>query len=194
MSGIKNVCVYCGSSGNVRDSYRQSAIDFGHMLASTDRTLVYGGGRVGLMGLVADSTLEKGGKVLGVIPEFLDDLEVGHTGVSELITTPNMHDRKMIMAERSDAFVALPGGLGTLDETFEILTWKQLRLHDKPVIILNIDGYWDHLVELIHNQVNENFAKPENLQLFEVVNTVEEAFDALEKAPAPTHNIESKWT
>ena len=194
MSGIKSVCVYCGSSSDVRESYRQCAVDFGKKLAQTGRSLVYGGGRVGLMGLVADATITEGGEVLGVIPEFLRNLEVGHGGVTELVVTDSMHERKMIMAERADAFIALPGGLGTLDETFEILTWKQLRLHDKPVIILNIEGYWDALVELINNQVRENFAKPANLDLFQVVNSVEEAFEALEKSPAPTHDIESKWT
>ncbi|RED53606.1 TIGR00730 family Rossman fold protein [Aestuariispira insulae] len=194
MPNIKSVCVYCGSSSNVRESYRQCAIDFGRQLAESGRSLVYGGGKVGLMGLVADSTINNGGEVLGVIPEFLRDLEVGHGGVTELVITENMHERKMIMAERADAFVALPGGLGTLDETFEILTWKQLKLHDKPVIILNIDGYWDSLIELIHKQVAENFAKEANLELFQVVTSVEEAIEALEKSPAPTHDIESKWT
>lgn len=194
MTGISSVCVYCGSSDKVKESYRQAAVDLGTKLAARDMELVYGGGRVGLMGLVADGVIQGGGKVYGVIPRFLDNLEVAHEGVTELVLTENMHERKMLMAERADGFIVLPGGLGTLDETFEILTWKQLRLHDKPVVILNIDGYWDALVELIHNQVNENFAKPANLDLFVVVNSVEEALEALDKSPAPTHEIASKWT
>lgn len=194
MTTITSVCVYCGSSDNVKESYRAAASELGRKLAERKIELVYGGGRVGLMGLTADGVVENGGKVYGVIPRFLDSLEVAHAGVTELVLTENMHERKMLMAERADGFIVLPGGLGTLDETFEILTWKQLRLHDKPIVILNIDGYWDALVELIHNQVKANFAKPSNLDLFMVVNTVDEALDALAKSPKPTHEIASKWT
>ena len=194
MSEIKSICVYCGSSGKVRETYRETAINLGKLMAESGIRLVYGGGQVGLMGLVADSVMSNGGEVTGIIPHFLDELEVGKSDVTQFIKTDNMHDRKMKMAELSDAFIALPGGLGTLDETFEILTWKQLGLHSKPILILNVDGYWDDLLKLIDHQISENFARPENRQLFDVATTPDEAVKVLLEATPFNHNIESKWT
>jgi len=193
MSEIKSICVYCGSNGDVRESYRESATSLGKLMADNGIRLVYGGGQVGLMGLVANSVMANNGEVTGIIPEFLDKLEVGKSDVTEFIKTDNMHDRKMKMAELSDAFIVLPGGLGTLDETFEILTWKQLGLHKKPVLILNIDGYWDNLIKLIDHQITEKFAKPENRNLFNVSTTPEEAIKLLQNIEPYDHKVETKW-
>ena len=193
MAEMKSVCVYCGAAGSVSPAFRDAATELGRGIAGEGLRLVYGGGRVGLMGLVADAALAAGGQVTGVIPDFLDELEVAHPGVTELIRTGTMHERKMHMARLSDAFLVLPGGFGTLDETFEILTWKQLRLHDKPVVLLNINGFWDGLVALINHQAAENFVRPEHLSLFSVANGVEAALKALRNAPAATHDISRKW-
>lgn len=191
---ISSACVYCGSSGKVRESYRKAAADMGGELARNGIRLVYGGGKVGLMGICADAALSAGGEVTGIIPYFLDEMEVGHGAVTELIRTDNMHDRKRRMADLSDAFIVLPGGLGTLDETFEILTWRQLGLHDKPVVIVNIEGYWNSLISLIRHQVEENFARPANLDLFSVVDSVDAVLPALRSMPKSRRQLDGKWT
>ncbi len=160
-------------------SYRIAAEALGQKLAEAGIRLIYGGGDIGLMGTVAQATLDHGGQVTGIIPRFLDDLEVGKQGVTELIRTDDMHSRKERMAELSDGFIVLPGGLGTLDETFEILTWKQLKLHKKPVIVLNINSYWDHFVHLVEHQVREGFVSQEHLNLFQVCDSVEDALATL---------------
>src|ERR1700687_244226 len=148
MALVKRICVYCGSSGRVNEAYRAAATRLGMVLARAGIELIYGGGRVGLMGLVADAALAEGGRVTGIIPMHLHDREVGHTGLTELVVVDNMHNRKRRMFELADAFAVLPGGLGTLDETLEIITWKQLGLHDKPVVIVDVAGYWTPLIEL----------------------------------------------
>ncbi|MEC9267887.1 MAG: TIGR00730 family Rossman fold protein [Alphaproteobacteria bacterium] len=178
-SRVRSVCVYCGSSHGVRPSFSDAATRLGAQLAEAGIRLVYGGGAVGLMGVVAQSVLDSGGQVTGIIPDFLDRAEVGKTNLTELIKTETMHDRKAIMAERSDGFVVLPGGLGTLDETFEILTWKQLQLHNKPIVLVNVEGYWDHFVHLVEHQVREGFVRERYLQFFRIVDTVEEVVPAL---------------
>jgi len=193
MSQIRSLCVYCGSSGRGRPSHHEAAMRLGGILAKAGVRLVYGGGRIGMMGLVADAVLAGGGEVVGIIPRFLDQVEVGHSGVSRLLVTENMHERKEKMAELSDAFLILPGGLGTLDETFEILTWKQLQLHDKPVVIADIDGYWQPLVSLIDRMIEENYAKPEHRELFRVVASVDEVLPALEAMPEFRTEVEAKW-
>ncbi len=193
MSEIRTLCVYCGSSQRGKESHREAAVRFGSIMADSGIRLVFGGGRVGLMGLIADSVLAGGGEVVGIIPRFLDQVEIGHNEVTELIVTENMHDRKAKMAQLSDGFVILPGGLGTLDETFEILTWKQLQLHDKPIVIVDLDGYWKPLVDLIDHMVAEDYARPENRDLFRVVAGVEDVLPALEAMPAFTHEVEAKW-
>src|SRR3954449_3401921 len=139
---ISRVCVYCGSAGAVGERYRDAARELGTALARAGITVVFGGGRIGLMGLLADAALDAGGKVVGVMPGSLRDAELAHPGLTELVITGSMHERKRVMAERSDAFAVLPGGIGTLDEMFEIVTWRQLGLHDKPVFLVDIDGYW----------------------------------------------------
>ena len=194
MSALNSVCVYCGASGKVRESYKTAARDLGKKLADNKTTLIYGGGDVGIMGIVANSVMKNEGEVIGIIPKFLDELEVGHRGLSELILTENMHERKNLMAEKSDAFVVMPGGLGTLEEFFEMITWKQLGLHDKPIVIFNVEGYWDALVELIDHQIAENFARPENRDLFSVALTADEVIEQLQAAPKPTGDVASKWT
>ncbi len=189
----RRICVFCGSSSRVDPRYRDAATALGHLLAERGDELIYGGGRVGLMGLVADAALERGARVTGVIPRFLMNLEVGHGAVSELVVTESMHDRKAVMYERADAFVVLPGGLGTLDETLEVLTWSQLRLSSKPVIIVDIAGYWQPLLALIEHSIESGFTRPANRDLYRVVATVDDVFDALAGFPVSTADVSSKW-
>lgn len=154
---MKSVCVFCGSSDGARPAYADAARAFGRMLAVRGLTLVYGGGNVGMMRQLADAVLEAGGRVVGVIPEQLVDRERAHRGVSELRVVGSMHERKALMVALSDAFIALPGGFGTLDELFEVLTWAQLGLHHKPCALLNVDGYFDHLVSLVERARVDGF-------------------------------------
>jgi uncharacterized protein (TIGR00730 family) len=160
------VCVYCGSSAGNDPRFAAVARDFGAMLARAGIGVVYGGGRVGLMGAVADAALEAGGEVIGVIPRFLEEREVAHRGV-DLRVVESMHERKQLMSELSDAFVALPGGFGTFEEFFEIVTWVQLRLIDAPCIIANVDGYYDALVALIDGAVENGFINAANRAIVE---------------------------
>ena len=190
---INSVCVYCGSANRVADPFKQVARAIGHALAEKRKRVVYGGGRVGLMGIVADSALAAGGEVIGVIPEHIQNREVQHTGLTELHVVENMHTRKRIMVERSDAFLVLPGGLGTLDETFEVLTWKQLQLHTKPIVIYNAEGYWDQLIELIRQLVTTGFAQPSNLELFTVVDNIDAMFAAFDVPSLPQGDLTAKW-
>src|SRR5437763_10703149 len=160
MSSIRRLCVYCGSSGAVDRQYREAATELGARLAAAGIGLVYGGGRDGLMGLLADAVLAGGGEVTGIIPARLRDAELAHLGATELVVVESMHDRKRLMAERADAFAVLPGGVGTLDETFEIITWRQLGLHDKPIFIVDVAGYWRPLRDLLDHIVGHGFAAP----------------------------------
>ena len=189
MNKPTSVCVYCGSSSRVAEVHKEAAHALGEGLAQRGIQLVYGGGRVGLMGIVADAAIAAGGKVVGIIPEHIQSAEVEHTGLTELHVVDSMHTRKRIMAERSDAFVVLPGGFGTLDEAFEILTWKQLELHDKPVVIADVDGYWRPLLGLIDHMVAQGFARPSNRDLFTVVDQLDDVYEALENAPAPARPV-----
>ena len=189
MAEINSVCVYCGSSSNTRASHRQAAAEFGTLLAAEGVSLIFGGGRVGLMGLAADATLNSGGRVIGVIPEFLAAREVAHTKCTELHTTVTMHERKQKMADLSDAFVILPGGLGTLDEMFEIITWRQLSLHQKPIIIANIDGYWDPLEKLIENMSSENYISRDHNNLITFVSCIEKVLPILRAMPSASSHI-----
>ncbi|MBI2234242.1 MAG: TIGR00730 family Rossman fold protein, partial [Micavibrio aeruginosavorus] len=161
---IKNVCVYCGSAGNVAEIYRDAATQLGRILVKNGLSLVYGGGRVGLMGLVADAVLHEGGKAYGIIPHHIAAREVSHTGLTELHVVETMHERKKMMVDRADAFVILPGGLGTMDEFFEIMTWRQLGLQDKPVVVVNIEGYWTPLLRMIDHLIEEWFAREADRQ------------------------------
>ena len=160
MRTLRRVCVYCGSSDNVNLAYREAAASMGSLLASRGIGVVYGGGRVGLMGEVANAALAAGGQVIGVIPEKLRALEVGHDGLSELFVVDSMHTRKAMMAQLSDAFIALPGGFGTLVELFEVTTWTQLNYHTKPVGLLNVAGFYDHLLAHLDRAAAEGFIRP----------------------------------
>ena len=152
-----NICVYCGSRPGLLPAYAQAARVLGQAIASQGHGLVYGGGNVGLMGIVADAVLAAGGPVVGVIPQALVQREVGHLGLSEQHVVPDMHVRKRLMAERADAFIALPGGIGTLEELFEVWTWRQLGYHDKPVGLLNVAGFYDHLLHFMDHTVGQGF-------------------------------------
>lgn len=190
---IRSVCVYCGSSSRVKESYKQNAARLGEMLASRGMDLVYGGGRVGLMGIVADSALKHGGKVIGIIPEHIQSKEIEHHGLTELHIVDSMHTRKRMMAERSDAYVVLPGGFGTLDEAFEIITWKQLGLHEKPIIIFDDGGFWQPLATLLNNLVAEGFAPEHTRALYSIVTSLDGVFEALSKPTSKAQPIETKW-
>lgn len=185
MKKINAICLYCGSSNFVEDSYKEAAAEAGKLLAAAGIRLIYGGGHVGLMGVAADAALAGGGEVVGIIPEHIQVREVRHSHLTELHVVDSMHTRKNMMFEMADAFIILPGGLGTLDETFEILTWRQLGLHDKPVIIVNVNGFWDPMLALIDGIIDKGFARPENRGLFVVVNTVREILGVLALEPEP---------
>lgn len=180
MSRIKSICVYCGSRPGARPDYADLAVTTGETLAQSGITLVYGGGQVGLMGLTARAALNAGGRVVGIIPEHLDRIEIAQTGLSELHVVADMHTRKRMMFDRSDAFVVLPGGMGTLDEFIEVLTWSQLDLHNKPIFLLNHKGYWVPLLNLLDHVVKEGFASSQNLNLFQCVDNIEAIFDNIE--------------
>lgn len=182
---IKSLCVFCGSGRGHDPRYSQAAARLGGLLAERGVTLIYGGGNIGLMGDLAEAALAKGGKVVGVIPEHLVRWEVAHLGLSELIVVDSMHSRKARMFELSDAVAVLPGGMGTLDETFEFLTWRQLKLHDKPVVVANEGGYWNPLLALIDAMVAEGFARDEHRRLITVVERVDEVIDAASRALHP---------
>lgn len=152
-----SICVYCGSRHGARPSYAAAARALGTAIGARGWQLVYGGGKVGLMGEVADAVMAAGGRVVGVIPESLKKLEVGHLGVDELHVVPNMHVRKQMMAERADVFIAMPGGIGTLEELYEVWTWRQLGYHDQPIGLLNVEGYYDDLLSFMRNTVSEQF-------------------------------------
>jgi len=163
------LCVYCASSSTVDEIYKQTAAETGRFCAAGGIELVYGGGHVGLMGILADAALEGGGQVIGVIPEFLEKKEVGHQGLTQMIETRTMQERQAKMAELSDAFLVLPGGLGTLAEFFEILTWKQLFLHDKPIYIWNRNNYWNALLDVINTARDQGFLRQQPEELFHVI-------------------------
>jgi uncharacterized protein (TIGR00730 family) len=158
---LKRVCVYCGSNPGRLPVYRDAAAELGRELVQRNITLVYGGAGIGVMGAVADAVLENGGEAIGVIPQSLAIREVAHTRLSELIVVTSMHERKAQMAELSDAFVALPGGWGTFEELFEILTWAQLGIHEKPCGVLNVAGYYDHLALFLQHAMDERFVREE---------------------------------
>jgi uncharacterized protein (TIGR00730 family) len=185
MASIASVCVYCGSSLGTNPRYAEAARLLGAELAGRRIRLVYGGGRIGLMGQVADAALAGGGQVIGVIPEHLQVREKGHHGVTELRVVASMHERKNLMFELSDAFVILPGGFGTLDEAFEIMTWRQLRLHDKPILFLNVEGYWTPFGKLVDQFIAEDFARESSRRLFAIVSAVEDVIPTLLRQPAP---------
>ncbi len=167
---MKNICVFCGSNHGLNFQYTLEAKSMGLQLVKNDYRLVYGGGSVGLMGEIADAILEEGGEVIGVIPEFLAEKEVDHKGITKMYIVHSMHERKEKMAELSDAFIAMPGGFGTFEELFEILTWAQLGLVNKPIGLFNVNGYYDSLINMLKTMVIEGFLKQENMDLLVVDN------------------------
>lgn len=188
---MKAVCVYCGSATGARPVYAEAARAFGRALVENDLSLVYGGGRVGLMGLIADEVLAAGGRAVGVIPELLLAKEVGHTDLTELHVVPDMHERKKKMADLSDAFVAMPGGVGTFEEFFEVYTWAQLGYHQKPVGLLDVNGYYDPLMAMLRHTVEEGFMREAYLDFIQVAAEPGEMIAKLKSYTPPTHD---KWS
>ena len=174
---MKRIAVYCGSSIGKDGIYREAAAQLGRTLARKSIDIIYGGGKIGLMGILADAALQAGGRVTGVIPGFLADLELAHGQLSRLITVETMHQRKAMINEMSDGAIALPGGFGTLDELFEMLTWGQLGLHDKPVGILNTNDFYDHVLSLVHSMVAEGFLKEINRDMLLVYSDIDELLE-----------------
>lgn len=191
MTEIRSVCVYCGSSGRGPESHHEAARRLGTILAENGIKLVFGGGHIGLMGVAADAALAAGGEVIGIIPDFLQDLELGHNGCTELIITDSMHSRKQKMAELADGFAILPGGLGTLDEAFEIITWKQLRLHDKPIAVVDVDGYWTPLRAMVDQLIAQRYMRPEQQDLFRMVESVDAVLPTLRAMPSAAQPVDS---
>src|SRR5216110_716593 len=184
MTAIRSVCVYCGSSPGADPAFLATARAFGKILAGNNVSLVYGGGSKGLMGALALSVHDHGGKVIGVIPEFLRARELAFKGAHELIVTETMHERKQLMFDRADAFVALPGGIGTLEELVEQLTWAQLGRHKKPILIVNVKGFWDPLCALLDHMRGMEFIRAELSVALLVAKTPEEVLPKLRKAAA----------
>ena len=177
---MKKVCVFTGAASGINTLYKDAAFQMGQMLASRELGLVYGGGKLGLMGAVADGILAANGRVTGIIPKFLDNVEVGHQGVTDLHIIDSMHERKAMMYDAADAFIILPGGLGTLDETMEIITWRQLGLHQKPIIIVNLNGYWDSMLIMFQNIIDQGFMHHGHTGHFDQVEDLDSLMDKLD--------------
>ena len=190
MTKVSSLCVYCGSRIPPNGLHKLAAERLGTELGENGIRLIYGGGHVGLMGVLADATLAAGGEVIGIIPGHLAAVEVGHEKLTELHIVDNMHRRKELMFEMADAFAVLPGGLGTLDETFEIITWRQLKLHDKPIVVVNDEGYWHPLLHMVDYIVEHGFAAPSIRDLFTIVDDIKDLVPTLKQAPDP--KIESR--
>lgn len=178
-SGTFSVCVYCGSRNGLRPAYRALALKLGTAIGQRGWQLVYGGGRAGLMGAVADATLAAGGTVVGVIPDSLMNLEVGHAGLTELHVVQTMHQRKQMMAERSHAFIAMPGGIGTFEELFEVWTWRHLSYHDRPLGLLDTEGYWEPMLQFLRHSVAEGFMGDDQMAMLHSDDQVDRLLDTL---------------
>lgn len=176
----KWVCVFCGSGDGARPEYVATARELGRTIAQSGYGLIYGGACVGLMGAIADAALEAGGEVVGVIPDVIMDREIGHCGLTELCVVRTMHERKALMAERADAFVALPGGYGTMDEFIEIVTWAQLKIHSKPCVLVNLNGYYDGLLKFLDTAVAEGFISCQNRGLMQLARDAQETLELVE--------------
>ena len=187
---MKRISVFCGSSSGNNPIFEEQAYKLGQELAAKNIELVYGGAKVGLMGAVADGVLHKGGKVVGVIPRFLKEKELEHNGLTEILVVETMHERKAKMAELSDGVIALPGGFGTIEELFEMLTWSQLSLHQKPIAILNIENYYDALFALVENMIEKGFLKDEYRKMLLVADNINELLKQMELYLPP---VNDKW-
>jgi uncharacterized protein (TIGR00730 family) len=190
LHSLNRVCVFCGSSPGANPAYRDAARRVGRELARRGLALVYGGGNVGLMGVLADAALDAGGHVIGVIPDALMAKEVGHRGLPDLRIVGSMHERKALMAELTDGFIALPGGVGTFEEFFEIVTWAQLGLHAKPCALLNVNGFFDPLLRLLDHAVEERFVKPEHRAIIVVEPDIAPLLDCMARHHVPP---QPKW-
>ncbi|MEA2454312.1 MAG: hypothetical protein QOI45_574 [Thermoleophilaceae bacterium] len=188
---MERVCVFCGSSPGARPAYAEATAELGRLLAADGIGLVYGGGAVGLMGVLADSVLAAGGEAIGVIPQALVDREIGHSGLTELRVVGSMHERKALMAELADAFVALPGGLGTLEELFEVYTWAQLGLHRKPCGLLDVEHYYAGIVEFLEHAVREGFVREEHRAMLMVDRDPRALIERLREFAPET--VQPKW-
>ena len=182
---MRNICVFCGSQSGTDLRYRQAAIELGGLLAQRSHGLVYGGGHVGLMGIIADAVLEAGASVTGVIPRPMIERELAHETVTKLYVVSSMHERKALMASLSDAFIALPGGYGTLEELFEVVAWAQLGIHRKPIGLLNVAGYFDALLSLVDHMIGEGFIKSRHRGLFVTAEQPRALLDALQQHQMP---------
>ena len=185
MSELNKICVFCGSSDGNDQQITEAAIGLGTLFSEKKITLVYGAAKIGVMGTIAQTMLDGKGEVIGIIPEFLKKKEVVHLGLTELITTQNMHERKLKMQEISDGFIALPGGFGTLEELFEIITWLQLGLHSKPIGLLNVNGFYDDLLALLETMVRRGFLKMKNYELLMVDISVEGLLQKMKDFKSP---------
>lgn len=189
---IRNAAVFCASASGTDPVYKAVAEELGHALATRDIGVVYGGANVGLMQAVAQAALAANGRVIGVIPEILVDREVAHTGLTELHITNTMHTRKAMMGERADAFIVLPGGFGTLEELFEVLTWHMLKLHAKPILLLNINGFYNQLVAFLDHCVAEGMLKPKAREILIVADSVQDILLKLDLIPMPQDKFDGK--
>jgi hypothetical protein len=191
MDSIRNICVYCGSGPGANPAFVAAATDLGRMMAENGIGLVYGGGSIGLMGAVSKAVLDHGGRVLGIIPEFLTKRERPRVDSFEVVITRDMHERKRMMFERADAFVALPGGIGTLEELVEQLTWAQLGRHQKPILVANIAGFWEPFCDLIAHMTRQDFIRPEFGGKLLVADTVDDILPKLRAAAPPREILET---
>lgn len=182
MSHLKSICVFCGSNKGLLPAYETQAKKLGKLMVENQFRLIYGGGKIGLMGVIADEIMQSGGEAVGVIPKFLAEKEVAYLGLTELITVSSMHERKTIMSELADAFIIMPGGIGTFEEFFEILTWRQLKLHHKPIGILNVDHYYDALLQFLDHAVTQKFFHQESRDFILTANQADEIFQLMHKA------------
>ena len=185
MRKLESICVFCGSSEGNDNEIIDAASQLGEALAKNEITLVYGAAKIGIMGLIAKSVLEYNGKVIGIIPEFLKLKEVVHLGLTELITTQNMHDRKLLMQNKSDGFITMPGGMGTMEELFELITWLQLGLHSKPIGLLNVNHYYDDLILMLEKMVKKGFLTMDNLELLLVDDNIDSLLQKMKNFKDP---------
>ncbi|CAN5288694.1 TIGR00730 family Rossman fold protein [soil metagenome] len=185
---MKSICVFCASSLGEREDYQLAAEALGHTLGRLNIRLIYGGAKVGLMGAVADAVLQSGGAVTGVLPHFLSGKEIAHTGLNELILVESMHERKLQMSKLADGFIALPGGYGTLEELLEIITWAQLGLHHKPIAVLNINGYYNHLIQLLDHMAAEGLLKERHRRMMLFTDKVEDVINVMLHYSPPVVN------
>lgn len=182
---MKKITVFCGSSDGINPLFGEIAYQLGAQLAQEDIALIYGGAKIGLMGKVANGAIEAGGKVTGVLPHFLGSKEIAHDQLTEIIMVNTMHDRKMIMHERCDGFIALPGGFGTFEELFEVLTWAQLGLHQKPIGLLNVNGFYDHLIQMVETMVNQGYLSELHQSMLLKSATITGLLDQMKNYEAP---------